>query len=136
MLNSIINQYHNKPNFSHKITAFSHEANHSLPAHTTTTLLVNYTENGLYYSRYYWLVSLDPDKFQFSTDLTYTVTNSDTGEILGLFYGFGNPDFLDFLDSLIEKGVKFELYNKWGEKPTNLLHGRYKRLKSGKWRKY
>lgn len=136
MLNSIINQYHNKPNFFHKITVFAHEAKHSLPAHTTTTLLVNYTENGLYYSRYYWLTSMDPDKFQFSTDLTYTVTNSDTGEILGLFYGFNNPDFLDFLDSLIEKGVKFELHNKWGEKPTNLLHGRYKRLKSGKWRKY
>ena len=136
MLNSIINQYHNKPNFSHKITISPHKANYSLPAYTTTTLLINYTENGIYYSRFYWLNSMDPDKFQFSTDLTYTVTNSDTGEILGLFYGFGNPDFTGFLDFLIEKGAKFELRSKWGTTPTNLYHGHYKRLKSGKWRKY
>ena len=136
MLNSIINKYLNKPNFTHQLFTTQHAQFYSLPAHTTTRLLINYTEAGCYHSHIFWVSSLHPGEFQFSTGLTYQIINSETGELLGLFYGFGNTDFNGFLDSLISNGTKFEIHDKWGETPTNLYHGQYKRLKSGKWRKY
>lgn len=136
MLNNIINQYKNYPHFSHKITTIHHAPVCCLPAYDTQTLLINYNLDGVYTSRFYRVTSLNPGEFQFSTGLTYQISNLDTGEIIGEFYGFNNPDFIDFIDRLISNGVRFKITDrKFGGTPTNLYHGRYKMLKSGKWSK-
>lgn len=136
MLNTIINQYKNNPNFSYHITTTHHDPFHCLPAYTTQQLLINYQLYGVYTSRYYRLSSLQPGEFQFSTGLTYQFTDLETGEILGEFYGFNNPDFRDFMDLLIAQGRKFEILNlRSHTRATNLYHGKYRQYKSGKWGK-
>lgn len=135
MLNTIINQYQSKPNFTHQIKTTNHPPFYCLPAHTTQTLLINYTEFGSFVSRYYYTSSLNPNEFQFSTDTPTTITNSETGEILGEIYGFNNPDFLPFIEKLISSGTKFSITTEYGNTPAQLRHGQYKKLKSGKWKK-
>lgn len=136
MFTNIINQYKNQQNFTHKITTKFYEANSYLPGYTENSLLINYTSDGVYVSHYYLTTSTNPSEFLFSTGLTYTIIDAETGEILANFYGFNNPDFLPFLDSLIAGGIKFDISDrKYGGSPKQLMHGRYKRLKSGKWRK-
>lgn len=136
MFTNIINQYQNNTNFTHKIKTTEHDPFQCLPAFTTQTLLINYTLGNIFISRYFWVSSLDPDQFLFSTDLTYTIINSETSEILGQFYGFRNPDLIPFVDNLISAGAKFNIINnKFGGTATQLLRGKYKQLKSGKWRK-
>jgi len=136
MLNSIINQYQHFPNFTHQITTKTHPRFYSLPAHTTQQLLISYTDGGTFVSRFYLTSSLHPGEFTFHTDLQEKIINSQTGEILGLFYGFNNPAFVGFMDQLIQSGQKFDLILKYSGTVTNILHGQYKQLKSGKWKKY
>jgi len=137
MFSQIINKFQSKPNFNHKIGEWSTTLP-TLPEPTPITyhtLLINYTEAGCFTSHYYTITSRNPGKFLHSTDLSSTITDSETGEMLGEFYGFNNPDFLRFLDQLIDRGQKFDIWTKWGTNPTNIMHGEYRRLKSGRWKK-
>ena len=137
MLKPILSIYKNKPNLTHTLTDKNFPASGLTEAHTVQTLHLSYTNGNTLVSRIFYVSSSDPEYFMFPPDIQYKFIDLETGELMAQVFGFNNPDFDVYMDRFIENQRKFEVIDmEDNESVTNFQHGRYKRGKTGKWKKY
>ena len=115
----------------YEINVYSHESV------TYTWLTIKYKDEcGVQIYRRFCVASNHPDRLAFTTDCTHIFSNSETSEIIDMFYGARDCDFFGLVDRLISQSVKFEIYNTKNGYYATLARGTYRRLKSGRWFKF